>query len=331
MTSNPPRRELAGALASFLALPDAPELLDPPLRERAHELLAALEAAPPDGAAAARIGAILDIGRAAVRHRLPALRHEADTLAGLLRRNREVAQQLEESLGEEQRKGREACQSFSIARKLIARQGEALLARLDAGDIERLIAKNLGQILASPTTAALTQAMQSLADQAAALFENIQRQDRQIKLLVDAVYARFNEVPGIALAPPQLPDLDGYRRALRALDAKTREFCRRPINLMTDKNSLAKKFGLEVVSPLRGLFMQVRTETERWLQAISTPLQEQIQEKKVGLERREEDLGKIRDQIATLEARLEEVETALARLRRQEEAIDGILALLQAG
>lgn len=331
MTPTPPRSGLAGALASFLALPDTPELLDPPLRARADELLAALKAAPPDGAASIRIGAILDIGRDAVRRRLPALRHEADTLAGLLRRNREVARRLEEGLEEEQRKGREAWQSFGIARKLIARQGDALLAHLDAGNIERLIAKNLGQILASPTTAALTQAMQSLADQAAALFEGVQRQDRQIKLLVDAVYARFNEVPGIALAPPRLPDLDGHRRALRALDTKTREFCRRPINLMTDKNSLAKKFGLEVVAPLRGLFVQIRVETERWLKEIATPLQEQIQEKKVDLERREEDLGKIRDQIVTLAARLEEIEIALARLRRQEEAIDGVQALLQAG
>lgn len=331
MTSMPPRSELAEALESFLALPGTPELLDPPLRMRANELLETLKTAPPDDSASARIGAILEISLDTVRCKLPDLCHEEDTLAGLLRRNREVAQRLEETLGEEQLKGKEAWQSFSIARKLIARQGSALLARLDDKNIEKLIAKNLGEILASPTTAALTQAMQSLADQSAALFEGAQSQDRQIKLLVDAVYARFNDVPGISLAPPQLPDLDCYRQALRALDTKTREFCRRPINLMTDKNSLAKKFGLEVVSPLRDLFNQIRMETERWLKEISTPLQNQIQEKKIGLEKRGEDLDKIRDHIVTLETRLEEVETAIACLRQQEEATRRIQALLHAG
>lgn len=329
--TQPPQNELAEALESFLALPGTPELLDPQLWMRAQELLEALKNADPDGAASARIGTILEISQETLRGRLSDLNHEEDTLAGLLRRNREVAQRLEETLEVEQLKGKEAWQSFSIARKLIARQGSALLVRLGNENIEKLIAKNLGDILASPTTAGLTQAMQSLADQAATLFEGSQRQDRQIKLLVDAVYARFNDVPGIALSPPQLPDLDDFRRALQELDAKTREFCRRPINLMTDKNSLVKKFGLEVASPLRILFIQIRMETERWLREVSTPLQEQIQEKKIGLEKREEDLDKILDHIVTLEARLEEVEIALARLRRQEDALKRIQAFLQAG
>lgn len=329
--TQPPQNELAEALESFLALPGTPELLDAQLWMRAHELLEALKNADPDGAASARIGAILEISQETLRGRLSDLNHEEDTLAGLLRRNREVAQRLEETLEVEQLKGKEAWQSFSIARKLIARQGSAILVRLGNENVEKLIAKNLGDILASPTTAGLTQAMQSLADQAATLFEGSQRQDRQIKLLVDAVYARFNEVPGIALSPPQLPDLDDFRRALQELDAKTREFCRRPINLMTDKNSLVKKFGLEVASPLRILFIQIRMETERWLREVSTPLQEQIQEKKIGLEKREEDLDKILDHIVTLEARLEEVEIALARLRRQEDALKRIQTLLQAG
>lgn len=326
-----PQNGLAEALECFLALPGTPELLDPQIWMHAQELLEALKNVPPDSAASARIGAILKISQETLRGRLSDLNHEEETLAGLLRRNREVAQRLEETLEVEQLEGKEAWQSFGIARKLIARQGSALLVRLGNENIEKLIAKNLGNILASPTTAGLTQAMQSLADQATTLFEGSQRQDRQIKLLVDAVYARFNDVPGIALSPPQLPDLDDFRRALQELDAKTREFCRRPINLMTDKNSLVKKFGLEVASPLRILFIQIRMETERWLREVSTPLQEQIQEKKIGLEKREEDLDKILDHIVTLEARIEEVEIALTRLRRQEDALKRIQALLQAG
>lgn len=329
MTQMPSQNGLAAALESFLALPGTPELLDAQLWMRAQELLENMKNAPPDSATSARLNAILEISRETVHRKLHDLSHEEETLAGLILKNREVAQRLEEKLEVEQLQGKEAWQSFSIARKLIARQGSALLTRLGNENIEKLIARNLGEILASPTTAALTQAMQSLVDQAATLFESTQRQDRQIKLLVDAVYARFNDVPGMALAPPQLPDLDDYRQALQALDARTREFCRRPINLMTDKTSLAKKFGLEVVSPLRVLFIQIRRETERWLKEISTPLQEQIQEKKIGLERREEDLDKILDHIVTLEVRLEEAETAITGLRQQEDALALILGLTQ--
>lgn len=325
--TQPPQNELAEALESFLALPGTPELLDSQLWAYAHELQEKLKNGPPDEAMSAQLQAILETGGETVQRRLSGLGHEEATLSALLQKNRAVAQTLDEKLEVEQRQGKEAWQSFGIARKLIARQGAELLARLGSEHIEKLIARNFGEILASPTTSALTQAMQSLTSQAATLFENSQRQDRQIKLLVDAVYARFNDVPGMTLEAPDLPDLDAYRQALRTLESKTREFCRRPINLMTDKTSLARKFGMEVVAPLRVLFMQIRMETERWLKEISMPLQAQIQEKKVDLEQREEALDKILDYIVTLETRLEEAENACASLRRQEEALDGILAL----
>lgn len=329
MTQTPPQQELAEALESFLALPGTPELLDAQLWARTHELQEKLKTGPLDEVMSAQLQAILEIGGETVQHRLSDLDHEEATLSALLQKNRTVAQMLEEKLEVEQLQGKEAWQSFSIARKLIARQGAELLARLGNEHIEKLIARNLGEILASPTTSALTQAMQSLTSQAATLFENSQRQDRQIKLLVDAVYARFNDVPGMTLEAPDLPDLDDYRQALRTLEAKAREFCRRPINLMTDKTSLAKKFGMEVVTPLRILFKQIRMETERWLKEITTPLQDQIQEKKVDLEQREENLDKILDYIVTLETRLEEAENACASLRRQDQALALIRQLAQ--
>jgi len=82
---------------------------------------------------------------------------------------------------------------------------------------------------------------------------------------------------------------------------------------MTDKASLAKKFGIEVVAPLRDLFMQLKAETDWWLRELSVPVQDQIQAQKIALEKREEDLHMIRDQIATLEARMEETEVALTQ------------------
>jgi hypothetical protein len=106
-------------------------------------------------------------------------------------------------------------------------------------------------------------------------------------------------------------------------------FCRRPMNLMTDKTTLAKKFGVEVVMPLRDLFAQLEAETDWWLNELSVPVQDQIQAKKITLEKREEDINMIRGQIAILKARMEETEAALASLSPQEAAIDRILALAQ--
>ena len=98
---------------------------------------------------------------------------------------------------------------------------------------------------------------------------------------------------------------------------------------MTDKASLAKKFGMEVVGPLRNLFAQLKAETDWRLRELPVPVQEQIQTQKIALEKREEDLGMIHGQIAILEARKEETEAACARLQQQEAAIARMSALMQ--
>jgi hypothetical protein len=325
-----PQNELAAALEACLALPDTAELLDPQWLLRAHELLNTLKTTQPDAAAFAQISLITETGSAAVQRRHGELRHEQDTLADLIRKNREVAERLEKSLQADQYPSQGAWKSFNIACKLIARQGGMLLNHLDSEHVEQLVAKNLKEILRSPTTGALTQAMQSLIIEASTLLEGFERQNRQIMNVVEAVYTRLNQLPGFKLAPPQLSGMENFRQDLELLGEKTAEFCRRPINLMTDKTSLAKKFGMEVVAPLRDLFLQLKAETDWWLRELPVPIQDQIQAQKIALEKREEDINMIRDQIATLEARMEETEAALARLHRQEAAIGRILALTQA-
>ena len=324
-----PHDDLATALGGCLALPDTSELLDPQLLLQAHELLETLKTSAPDAAAFAQIILLTETGSAAVQRRHGKLLHEQDTLSRLIGQNREVAERLVQSLQADQNQSQEAWKSFSIARKLIARQGDMLLNHLDGERIEQLVAKNLREILKCPTTGALTQAMQTLIGEASTLLEDFERLNRQILNVVNAVYGRFNQLPGFNLAPPQLSGVENYRRNLEQLGERTAEFCRRPINLMTDKASLAKKFGIEVVEPLRNLFTQLKAETDWRLRALPVPVQEQIQTQKIALEKREEDINMIRGQIAFLETRKEETEAALAGLLQQEAAIARILALTQ--
>jgi hypothetical protein len=317
--------ELVIALEACLALPDVAALFDPLSPQRALDLLDTLRSTPPNAAAFAQIRRMAETGSAALQRRHAELRHEKATLASLIGQNREVAERLEQSLQADRQQSQEAWKSFNIARKLLARQGGDLLSHLDSEHVEQLVAKNLKQILKSPTTSALTQAMHALINEASTLLEGFERQNRQVMSVAEAVYARFNQQPGFMLAPPPLSGVDNYRQYLQKLDEKTTEFCRRPINLLTDKASLAKKFGVEVVAPLRDLFAQMKEETDGWLRELTIPVQDQIQAQKIALDKRETDISQIRDQIALLEVRIEETELALAMLRPQEAAIERVL------
>lgn len=327
--TQPRHIELAAALKAILIMPDAPELFDSRQLAQARRLLDTLKNTPTD-AALAEAGAFAKTASQLVQQRFSALRHEQDTLAGLIRKNSEVAERLQEKLEADQRQSQETWKSFNIAGKLIAQQGGALLGSLDDGHIGILVAGNQKEILGSPTTAALTQAMHSLIAQAAALFEDAGRLDRQIKGLIEAVYGRFNELPDFTLSPPAQPNLGNYRLALQQLDRKTVELCRRPIHLLTNKSRRAKKFGLEVAAPLRGMFVQLRTEVERWLKESIAPVQAQIQAQKIALEKREAEIFMIREQIAILETRVKEAAISFARLQPQEAAVERMLILAQA-
>lgn len=325
-----PRDELAIALEACLSLPDIAELLDPLFLQRAHELLVTLESTPPDAAIFDEICRIAEISITALRARYAELSHELDTLIELVNKNREVEEQLSTSLKAEQIQSQDARQSFNIARKLIARQGGILLNHLDNTHIEQLVAKSVTDMLKSPTTGALTQAMHALISDALAVFEDFDRQTRQIMNVIEAVYDRFNQLPGFSLEPPQLSGQENCRHHLEQLGNKTSEFCRNPLNLMMDKSSLAKKFGVKIISPLRDIFSQLSAETEWWLKELSIPVQKQIQKQKVALEKRAKNIDMIRDQISVLQTRIEETEDALARLQKQEAKIEWVSLLTQA-
>lgn len=324
-----PRDELAVALETCLTLPGMDELLDPLFLLRARELLVALESVPASGSFFEDINQIGEVCISAVRHRYAELTHEQLTLNELINKNHEVAVRLNDRLAVDQFQSQEARQSFNIARKLITRQGRLLLTHIDNEHIEQLIARHLLAIQNCQTTNALTQAMHALISDAFTLFEGYERQNRQILNVVEAVYERFNQLPGFTLELPQLSVQDDFRLHLQQLSEKTSEFCRRTLNLLTDQTRLIKKFSVEVVNPLRNSFNHLYSETVWWLNELPIPVQNQIQKHKITLEKRRQDIDMIQDQIAILTARMDESSAALAQLQKHEATIEWLLLLTQ--
>lgn len=330
MTLAPTRLdELTHALEAYLALTGENPPTDPELWISAHELLEALKSAVPEEASCQRVQAAASASLSDLRGRLADLLHEQEIMAGIIAKNRAVAERMQTSLTDERGQSGEAWQSFTIARKLVTRQGAILQKNLGCEQLDKLITRNLEEMLISPTTAELVKTMLSLFDQAAALFDKTQRQALQLGELVAAIHERFSMLPGRPSRPPQpLPNLTAYQQQLQELTASANEFCRRPMNLMTDKASLVKKFGLEAVQPLRSLFIRLQMDIEQWLREPCNSLQDKLQDDRVRLEKREEDIARIRDYLVTVEARLADTEQELARLAPQEAATARIAEIL---
>ncbi|MFN3398082.1 MAG: hypothetical protein ACK4ZS_06045, partial [Sulfurimicrobium sp.] len=146
----------------------------------------------------------------------------------------------------------------------------------------------------------------------------------QINGLVDAAYRRFHEQHGFArLSPPPL-NLERARQGLLDLAQPTADFCNDPLNIMTEKHFLIRKFYTGLVASADIVFDQARGASESWLNAALAPLMAQVRDYTAQLERRVATVKQIHDNVDTLEDRIKDLVQRQAALLKQNQAIDSI-------
>ena len=275
------------------------------------------------------LGSMVEASKKAVDDRLASVRHERKELASLAGKNREAIKNLLDQAQAEKARYEHVVSSFNATRGVVSRQGRLLMSEFSADKLERLLAKSRENIVGSWTTPGLFRSMQSLFEQAARQFEKIHVLSKQIKVLVDAAYKRFHEQHGFAeLSPPPL-ELEPFSLALLELVKKTEEFCADPVNLVTEKHFLIRKFHLGLESRARQIFMQAKGKSEVWVGAALSPLTVQIRENKTQIERRLKNIRQIHDNIDSLEERIRKLAEEQAEVEEHSAAIARIRAKLQ--
>lgn len=272
------------------------------------------------------IGAMVALSHQSVRSELAAVRHELKELTTLTGKNRDVIKKLLDKVQADKMLYEQTVKSFNITRGVISQQGRALMASLDSDKLTEMLERSRSAIESSWTTNGLLRSMQSLFGQATQQFDKIHQHAAQIKGLVDAAYKRFHEQHGFTqLSPPPL-SLERARQGLLDLAQQTTDFCNDPVNIMTEKHFLIRKFYTGLVASADNVFNQARGESEAWLRASLSPLMTQIHDYRAQIERRVETVKQIHDNIDTLEERVKELIQRQGRLLKQSETIDGIRA-----
>ncbi|MBZ0104778.1 MAG: dynamin family protein [Sulfuricella denitrificans] len=272
------------------------------------------------------IGAMVEASAKSVQSQLASVRHELKELMTLTGKNRSVIKKLLDKVQADKMLYEQTVKSFNITRSVISQQGRALMASLDSDRVDEMLARNRNAIEGSWTTSGLLRSMQSLFGQATQQFARIHHHADQIKGLVDAAYRRFHEQHGFELAFPPPLSLERAKQGLMSLAQQTEEFCDDPLNVMTEKHFLIRKFYTGLVASAQQVFEQARSESEAWLRASLGPLTRQIQDYKAQIGQRVDTVKQIHDNTDTLEERINELLKAQARLLAQREVIEGIRA-----
>jgi uncharacterized protein YdcH (DUF465 family) len=115
---------------------------------------------------------------------------------------------------------------------------------------------------------------------------------------------------------------------MQSLEKITNEFCTDPINVLTEKRFLIRKFYLGLGAQIQENFEQTHLECVHWLNVVIGELKTQISAHKKSLDKRAESLMESHNNADKLIKNLETTEKELASLLQQSNQLDSILLKL---
>ena len=122
--------------------------------------------------------------------------------------------------------------------------------------------------------------------------------------------------------------MQSFMDQMEALEDITKEFCASPINVMTEKHFLVRRFFQSLGRQVQAIFAQTHQETNKWLLNVLGPLKLQINEHKMILEKRTASLMEVHQNTDLLKKNMALVEAEFTTLQNQSSKLDQVLLVL---
>jgi hypothetical protein len=272
--------------------------------------------------------AMLKSSRKVAQQRLDNVRAQLAELQGLRGQNRNAIQGLLAKVTEDRKLYEASIVTFNQGNQKISSLGEVLLNQLSLQHLDVFIQQSRQEIGDSWTTVGLNRSMKGLIKQTSGLADEIAQQSHHIKKWADELYQLFHKRHGFEARKPPLLEIGNFTKNMHALEKITSEFCANPVNVMTEKHFLIRKFFLSLGGRAQAIFEQTHKDSQLWLQNVLGPLKLQISEHKTALEKRAEALMQVHDNLHALETNMAQLENELATLHNQSAALDQMLLRL---
>lgn len=272
------------------------------------------------------IGGMMLSSRASVGKKQQANAAQVAELNGLVGKSREVVTKLWGRITAEKNAYNAALAEYKVNHAAFSAKRSAIMDMLNAAKLDSTLAKSAQAIEDSWTTITLQRGMNELVKLMSQDFESVFGSSEDIKKLMQGVYNTFIEKFGFQkMVLPSL-DLDPHRTKLKLLVHETEAFVKDPVNVIaTEKSFLVKKFYRTLVNQARGIFGDAKNQTERWIQAVTLPLEVQIKDHKAQLQSRLDNLAKINEKTTTINEQMALLKAEEIDLKKQRDMIDGLV------
>jgi hypothetical protein len=153
----------------------------------------------------------------------------------------------------------------------------------------------------------------------------VQTQSEEICKLVEEIYERFHREHGLPRMHPVKFSIHHFTRQYRKLQGQAEAFRNSPALVITEQHFVIKKFFITLVSRARSIFEECDNSARLWTRAVLAPIHTQIQEHKVMIDRRLENLDKLRNNHASLGDRIMEMKQEQLDLQKKANVVNNIM------
>ncbi len=274
------------------------------------------------------IGSMVEATASMIQTRLDTASAELAEIQGLRGKNENVLTELSGRLREQKALYAKEVESFQVTHRMLMEQIKVLLTHLSVKSLDKLIAETRQEMKDSWTTHGMKQGMGTFFQGAANRMEKVSKETQQIRALIDTIYEKFHKDHGLARIRPVGFSVLPFRSELKRLEMESEAFRNSLMVVVTEQHFVIKKFFITLVSRAREIFNECNDATRTWAKAIMTPISTQIQEHKIMIDRRLENIDKIQNNHVSLNQRVAELEQVVQGLEQQRDVTRRIMARL---
>ncbi len=278
---------------------------------------------------ASEIGLVVQESEELIRYKIENLETELEELRQLDNKSVDLIDEMSTKLRKQKNTYDAEVQSFNVTRRLLSEQVRKMTSLLSMTRFDQLIAKTRYAMNNSWTTPGVRQGMETFFGGTFADLKRVEARSEKIRRLVEQIYNRFHGEYGLPIHKPVRFSTKPFMRQYQSLHEEAEAFRTSKAMMMSEQYFVVKKFFIVLVSRARVIFEDCNGATRYWAKAVLMPIYKGIREHKDLIDRRLDNLDKLRNNHAALRQREQKIVTELKNLHKQAKFIDSILASIQ--
>jgi hypothetical protein len=242
--------------------------------------------------------------------RLQGLAEQLKELRGLRGKNAEVVQHMMHRVQGEKETFGTVKQRFQAIRSILSQHANTLFANLGMEWLRTEVVDTRRIMMAANFTKGIREAMDGFFRDINARMIDSDEQIDEIKKMMDAMYQKYAQEYGTSQVSVPGFSTVRYQKELVKLEQIYKEqFATTANMLVNEKMMLTSKFFETLANRVINVYEVANLDVENWLKAVIAPMESQVREQQLQLQRRMESIKRIRTATGTLEERIAELES----------------------